>query len=221
MSRRKRYGLVLTDCHMPHMDGFELTAALRREEDGRGARTPIIAITANALKGEDQRCLAAGMDDYLSKPVQLVALRDTLAKWLPTGEPSHPPAEPAKAATAAAQAPPSAAAVNPDALKEIVGDDPAVVAEFLSDFVITARAAVAELQAAYAKRGDQDVGAVAHKLKSSARTVGADTLADLCLALEQEGKAADWAAIDASMPMLAPCFAAVEHFIDTFVGQEA
>ncbi|MBK6973086.1 MAG: PAS domain S-box protein [Sterolibacteriaceae bacterium] len=223
MWQRRRYGLVLTDCHMPNMDGFELTAALRREQDGSGVRTPIIAITANALKGEDQRCLAAGMDDYLSKPVQLVALRDTVARWLPAGQASRPlaeatePAEPSAAAQAQPQ--PLAAAVNPDALKEIVGDDPAVVAEFLSDFVITAGEAVAELQAAYAKRGGHEVGAVAHKLKSSARTVGADALADLCLELEQAGKTEDWTVIDTSMSMLAPCFEAVERFIGTFVGQ--
>ena len=221
MWQRRRYGLVLTDCHMPNMDGFELTAALRREQDGSGVRTPIIAITANALKGEDQRCLAAGMDDYLSKPVQLVALRDTVARWLPAGQASCPLAEATEAAEPAAAAPaqPLAAAVNPDALKEIVGDDPAVVAEFLSDFVLTAREAVAELQAAYAKRGGHEIGAVAHKLKSSARTVGADALADLCLELEQAGKTEDWTVIDTSMSMLAPCFEAVERFIGTFVGQ--
>ncbi len=220
MWRSRRYGLVLSDCHMPNMDGFGLTAALRQEEGRHCGRTPIIAITANALKGEDQRCIAAGMDDYLSKPVQLVALRDTLAKWLPTAAPSRTLTEPA-GTTTEVQAQPSSTAVNPEALKEIVGDDPAVVAEFLSDFVVTARESVAELQIAYGKRGNHDVGAVAHKLKSSARTVGADALADLCQELEQAGKTGDWIAIDTSMLTLAPCFAAVERFIGAFVAQQA
>jgi PAS domain S-box-containing protein len=76
------FDLLLTDCHMPEMDGFELTQNIRA---GRTKRTdlPIIAITANALSGEAEKCKAAGMDDYLSKPVELGALRTALEKWLP------------------------------------------------------------------------------------------------------------------------------------------
>ncbi len=78
-----RFDLVLTDCHMPEMDGFEMTAEIRKQEKARGEnRIPVIAITANALKGESERCLAAGMDDYLSKPVALNALQKTLEQWL-------------------------------------------------------------------------------------------------------------------------------------------
>jgi CheY-like chemotaxis protein/HPt (histidine-containing phosphotransfer) domain-containing protein len=222
MWRSKRYGLVLSDCHMPHMDGFELASALRQEEGDSGRHTPIIAITANALKGEDERCLAAGMDDYLAKPIQLVALRDTLAKWL--APPATPPesavgAEPRTEGVFPPQSGP-AAAVNPDALKEVVGDDPALVAELLGDFLVTAREAIGEIQAAFDNRCAKDLGAVAHKLKSSARTVGADALADLCQELEQAGKVDDWTAIDISMPRLASCFAAVEQFIGVFVTRE-
>jgi len=77
-----KFDLLLTDCHMPEMDGFELTQNIRA---GRTIRTdlPIIAITANALSGEAEKCKAAGMDDYLSKPVELGALRTALEKWLP------------------------------------------------------------------------------------------------------------------------------------------
>ncbi len=78
--------LVLTDCHMPEMDGFELTEALRAMENDDGYRVPIVAITANALQGEAERCLAGGMDDYLAKPVELQALKRTLEKWLPGTE---------------------------------------------------------------------------------------------------------------------------------------
>ena len=78
-----KYDLVLTDCHMPIMDGFELTSAIRSVEYGReGGHTPIIAITANALEGEAQRCLAAGMDAYLPKPVEMKALQSKLEQTL-------------------------------------------------------------------------------------------------------------------------------------------
>ncbi|MFZ4623088.1 MAG: PAS domain S-box protein, partial [Rhodoferax sp.] len=81
-----RFALLLTDCHMPQMDGFALTAAIRQAE-GAGVRLPIIAVTASAMQGEVQRCLDAGMDDYLAKPLRLQELAPMLAKWLPQARP--------------------------------------------------------------------------------------------------------------------------------------
>jgi PAS domain S-box-containing protein len=75
-------GLLLTDLHMPEMDGYELAASVRSEENGR-ARIPIVAVTANAQKGEAIRCVAAGMDGYLTKPVSMAQLKEALEKWLP------------------------------------------------------------------------------------------------------------------------------------------
>src|SRR5262249_23277255 len=80
--RSKAYALLLTDCHMPNLDGFGLTAEIRRTEAG-GKRTPIVAIPANVLQGEAERCLAAGMDAFLPKPVDMATLRTTLARWMP------------------------------------------------------------------------------------------------------------------------------------------
>ena len=80
---RGRYVAVLTDIHMPEMDGYELAQRIRAAEaDGRGARTPMIAVTANALKGEEQRCLAVGMDAYMTKPIGMDRLHATLQRWL-------------------------------------------------------------------------------------------------------------------------------------------
>ncbi|NUS38392.1 MAG: transporter substrate-binding domain-containing protein, partial [Lysobacter sp.] len=82
--RSGRHALVLTDVHMPRLDGYALAGAIRAEEAARGLpRTPIVALTAAALKGEAERCLAAGMDDYLAKPVGIAALAATLRRWLP------------------------------------------------------------------------------------------------------------------------------------------
>lgn len=93
MWRSGRYALLLTDCHMPRMDGFALTTAIRSAEP-EGTHVPIVAITANAMHGEAQRCLAHGMDDYLSKPMRMEDLAPVLHKWLPLPQvfvPSHHP----------------------------------------------------------------------------------------------------------------------------------
>lgn len=80
--QQHRFGLVITDCHMPEMDGFELTQKILSLQQHNNTFCPIIAFTANALRGETERCLNAGMNDYLSKPVEIQSLQRTLQKWL-------------------------------------------------------------------------------------------------------------------------------------------
>jgi PAS domain S-box-containing protein len=86
-SARVRYDLILMDCHMPEMDGWKVTTVIRTREQEQGTgRLPIIALTANAMEGDRDKCLNAGMDDYLAKPVQLENLRALLLKWIPDNE---------------------------------------------------------------------------------------------------------------------------------------
>src|ERR671919_371392 len=84
---RRRYDAILMDGRMPEMDGFQATAEIRRRERPR-TRIPIIAMTADAMEGDRRRCLEAGMDDYISKPVSLVSLEEVLGRWVSRADPS-------------------------------------------------------------------------------------------------------------------------------------
>ncbi|WP_310460852.1 EAL domain-containing protein [Sphaerotilus sp.] len=186
-ARSGRYALLLTDLHMPGMDGYELASAVRREELP-GQRLPIIALTANALSGEAERCRAAGMDDYLSKPVQLDQLGATLARWL-TGLPEVAAAGPLPAEI------PLLPVFDSTALAQLIGDDPVLLASFRRDFLASTRATAQVLRTAVARTDWSQVGALGHRLVSSARAIGAMALGGCCAGLEQAGAAGDGVAV--------------------------
>jgi len=206
----KPYALLLTDCHMPNMDGFELTLAIRSGEVDKSARARIVAITANALQGEAERCIAAGMDDYLAKPVAMPDLKATLEKWMPAGSGGGAAAVEPVIATPRDEG----AVVDPAFLRDSFGDDAQLIADILRDYLEPAQDIVAEMAAAYGERSTADMGAAAHKLKSASRAIGADALADLCESLETAGKADDWQAIEADYADLAPAMADVKAHIE-------
>ncbi len=189
--RKGTYALLLTDCHMPKMDGFELTAAIRAEE-ADNQHLPIIAVTANAIQGEAEHCLANGMDDYLSKPLQLNELGPMLAKWLPRSESPE-----AMVMDNSDLSEPSAELVIWDnkVLPNLVGDNPELHRRLLDKFLVSAEEMVAALAAATIQEAPSLVADVAHKLKSAARTVGAMQLAELAQTLEIKGRGGDMAAI--------------------------
>jgi CheY-like chemotaxis protein len=83
------YDVILMDCQMPGVDGFEATRRIREHEKIEGGHRPIVALTANAIKGDREQCLAAGMDDYVTKPIEIPALVRTIASLLPGGGPEE------------------------------------------------------------------------------------------------------------------------------------
>ena len=184
--RSGRYALLLTDFHMPNMDGYQLTAAIRAEEN-QERRLPIIAISADALQGEAERCVEKGMSDYLSKPLRLVELAAVLTKWLPRTEPRTE--APATAVTPAT--PPRSLVWDPEALPATMGGDTAYQRKVLDKFMLRAEAYVNELAEAIRATDPARVADAAHKLKSPALTVGAMQLGDLCRQLEAAGRQTD------------------------------
>ena len=182
-----RYAAVLADIHMPRMDGHELTRRIRAAEaklGTAGGHTPVVAVTANAMKGEDERCLAAGMDAYLAKPVNMDALRATLERWMPIHEAEHDTGE-------TGDKPKRPTAVDREVLAAWLGDDAAAINSLLAKFRDTAVAAEREIGAASHAGDLPTLAAAAHKLKGAAQTVGAAGVGAAAAALEQAGKAGD------------------------------
>lgn len=211
------YALLLTDLHMPKMDGYDLSLAIRSGEAGQ-RHMPIIALTANALKGEAKRCRAVGIDDYLSKPAPLADLQAMLEKWLPaTAQPrpdaSASPALPVPQATAAGP-------VDVSVLKALVGDERTVIREFLHDFRISAAKTAAELRAACQDGQAVQAGALAHKLKSSARSVGALTLGELCAEIERVSKVDQTGTLAALLSRFETEMATVDEYLGSVVAAE-
>ncbi|NDP47036.1 MAG: PAS domain-containing protein [Sulfuriferula multivorans] len=208
------YALLLSDLQMPEMDGYALTAAIRAQEQG-SLRKPILALTANSLKGEAGRCLAAGMDDCLSKPLQLDDLKKTLDTWLPSAVSSLDSYGEVTPHVAADRA------VDVSVLESIIGSDPAVILEFLNDFRISAAKIGAELKTACVDRQPARASQQAHKLKSSARTVGALALGERCAEMEAAGKAGSHETLVLLLPMFEQELNAVNIFIESLQGQPA
>jgi PAS domain S-box-containing protein len=176
------YAAVLADIHMPRMDGHEFTRRLRAAETERAtARTPVIAVTANAMKGEEERCLAAGMDAYLAKPVRLELLRATLERWLSLGE--------GRRGGDARRA--GRGAIDLGVLASWLGDDRGAIRSLMDKFRETAMEAERDITAA-SRAGDlATLAAAAHKLKGAAQMIGAGGVADVASQLERAGKAGD------------------------------
>ena len=198
-----RYALLLTDCHMPHLDGFGLTRAIRQAEPD-GCHLPIIAITANAMQGEAQRCHESGMDDYLAKPLRMNELAAMLDKWLPlsaTGLPSlagqlantrrNDEAGGQRLQGAQTYDAPDAPIWNPATLTELIGNNPAKQQRLLEKFLQHAQQQVSAILAAATASDTDALTDVAHTLKSAARSVGALRLGELCQRLEMAGRVGD------------------------------
>jgi two-component system, sensor histidine kinase and response regulator len=189
--RRGQFDLVLMDCQMPVMDGFEATAAIRGLPAGRGAALPIVALTANAMQGDEQRCKDAGMDGFLAKPYTLAALHATLARWLPA-EPAAAAPRPAAAAPAPVAVVAAASAIDPaaiDTLREL--DEPgapSLVTQLVQSFLGSAETQLERIATALAAGDARAVGQVAHAQKSSAAYLGALALAGCYRELEKCGR---------------------------------
>ena len=231
MARESDYELILMDIQMPEMDGLAATRLIRAGVDtgARNATVPILAMTANVFEEDRRACEEAGMDDFVAKPVEPDNLFSTIIKWLPkpnaerfanTPPPGVLPSAEKLGDSALSEQQKNTtlqeSPIDPEALARIFGDDHAAHLDILQKFVSQTDDIITGLEAAYDQHDAEQVMFHAHKLKSSARTLGADKLADLCLALETAGRNTNWSDIHELAGNMRPEMERVRDYVNGF-----
>jgi PAS domain S-box-containing protein len=208
--REDRYDLVLMDLQMPVMDGLTATRCIR-EFEPQGRRTPIVALTANAMPGQEQSCSAAGMDGFLTKPLDLVRLQEVLRKH---GLEKAARAAPGSAGGAESNGEPQTACVDLDKLRELTEGDARFLQELAETFAASGAQVVREMHAALAAGDLVALGLAAHKLKGAAANVHAGQLALLAHCLEIQAPALELAAAQGLVEQLGSEFLRAAHCLE-------
>ena len=196
--QQQNYDLVLMDCQMPEMDGYRATQLIRQEEQKNGTpRLPIIAVTANAMQDDRQRCISAGMDDYLSKPFNKAQVAMLLQRWLP--EASRAVTKPAvvKAESAPCADQPAVLVDDGPLLRTAIeqlremDDDGRFLKRIIDAYLEKSPTDIEQLNQAVTLSDAEALRKAAHSFKSSSYNLGAHQLAELCATLEKMGREND------------------------------
>lgn len=180
------YQLILMDCQMPEMDGFEATRRIRKLK-GEKAKIPIVAVTANALKGDDERCRASGMDDYLPKPIQIEDLKRLLERWTQPTEERSLKMKKTQNRTGERL---DSEVLN--GLRDLTGPgEEDLLTELIDTFKDMAGPLLKDLSQAIQNKKYVNVMHLAHKLKGSSRNLGARAMSEICEKLEECGRNSD------------------------------
>jgi CheY-like chemotaxis protein/HPt (histidine-containing phosphotransfer) domain-containing protein len=212
--REQDYDLVLLDCQLPGMDGFQVARLIRQSEAPvRNHAVPIVAMTAYALDGDRQKCMDAGMNGYLAKPIQVTELKRAVEQWAATGEPA-PPNEYRSAKTL-----PPMAFDRRELVNCLMGDEDlarGIVGAFLKDIpgqIASLASALRRSDAATARR-------TAHSIRGAAANVGGTQLCRHARRMEELGEAGNLAALAELMPGLAEEFGAAREAMNRFCETE-
>jgi signal transduction histidine kinase/CheY-like chemotaxis protein len=187
------FDLILMDVQMPVMDGFEATAAIRKREEGTGRHIPIIAMTALAMNGDRERCLEAGMDDYLSKPVEPKQLHAIVERWGASVKKDKSPIPATPIASHTQLASPNNGKFTTDvfdiaALRARVEDDLELLSEMIDLYLSSSPLLMSEIESAVALRDPDKIKRAAHTLKGVFKNMAAATCAEAASQLETVGK---------------------------------
>jgi|GEM_PF-2025548 len=177
------YDIVLMDGMMPNMDGYEATRLIREAEKEKGTHVPIVAMTANAMVGDRERCMAFGMDDYISKPVDAQKFLKLMAKWLVDVKDELPEIKQTPESEKREDAP-----VNIAHLESFTEGDPEIEKELFSIFFDQMGLGLTNLEKTSIDNAHDDWRNAAHKFKGAAANLGAENLASLCASAEKDYK---------------------------------
>lgn len=189
------FAAILLDCQMPEMDGFQAAREIRKLETGTDRHVPIIAMTANAMQGDREACLAAGMDDYVSKPFELEQLRDVLDKWLPSSENDQQFANSPRAQENSSSSSEGDCAIDIEALVRMFGVKS--VRRLLVTFIADTEQSMQAIDKSLEDQDRASMQAVAHKMIGSCGTFRAKRLHSLCDQLDTASRTEDWLLIRA------------------------
>jgi len=187
------------------MDGCEAASAIRRQEPA-GHRLPIVALTADATDAGRERCLAAGMDDFVPKPLDRDRLRDTLRRWLPDVTEHQVLEDESELGNPQAPTGSSATILELATLRSVVGDNPVKLRQYLDLFASTTGTLLEQIVAATGQRDAARLSRLAHTLKGTCGNVGAQEMAALASALEGAAGLGDWLAAAGFSRDLDSCF---------------
>ncbi|MEM7564659.1 MAG: EAL domain-containing protein [Pseudomonadota bacterium] len=206
------YQLLLTDIRMPEMNGYELVAEIRKQESISGGRMAIIAITANALDADVEKCFESGVDDVIAKPVELQDLGDALEKWISNENLDLTDSQDDTPIDLSTEQP-----LDLSVLTQSIGDKPEMHKRLLVAFHQSLPESIEDIERAYAWKRHEEIADHTHKLKSSSRSLGAIPLATQCETLEQIARNAQWNQIEKLMPQLKNEAEAVVKFLQDFL----
>jgi CheY-like chemotaxis protein/HPt (histidine-containing phosphotransfer) domain-containing protein len=215
--RETAYTLVLTDCEMPEMDGYQLTRLIRDPTSQvLNPAIPIIAVTAHSLFGAREKCLAAGMNDYLAKPMRLELLAEVLARWMDS------PGLPAAATTFSETAPqpekpPDESLFDADDLVERMMGNEDLARRIARSFVDSMPGQLAALADAIGRSDPRGTMLAAHTIKGAAANAGGVSLQKLAGKLEKLGEAGALARASELLPELAATFRSVKPVMESFL----
>lgn len=209
-AQKNLYSVILMDCQMPEMDGFEATKAIRKLEALKGTYTPIIAVTALAMVGDKERCISVGMDDYISKPIDRQMLKIKLNHWLQKDFVLKNQELARKYAQPTNNLPMEEDPIDLVELEEFYADD---LEDVLATFVETTEKLLKDINHAIAERQDAHLAHMAHELKGSSASVGAKGLAKLGLFLERAAGLRDWNEAKDTFTNLTSAFERLKEFL--------
>jgi PAS domain S-box-containing protein len=193
------YDLIFMDCQMPEMDGYTATEEIRKlEKTKQSKHIPILAMTAHALKGDREKCLQVGMDDYITKPIDVKIISAALDQWLPKEEgesDNTAPLTPVAAPAPVSQVASSEKMIDMERIQDIFGDDQPAIKDFLKSFVEATAELLTAIQTDVKTQNLQAAKDQFHRLKGSSGNSGITPLHELSIKAEQSVLASDWPAV--------------------------